>query len=194
MRALKTSNACRDLPLELLVPSEELEHVRRRISQVRTLALRKKIPLDKALLFSEADEPARPMDFNSSVLRMIRQAFQEDQRRGWAQIDPFFRFHRLRHSCATILLLRLWQGTHQIARHLLEKKAKATLQWVIKDSKHFRERLMGCSITEVDLQAIALLLGHGSAATSLEHYVHVLDWYERPNTWDKPKTEPRWDG
>jgi hypothetical protein len=49
---------------------------------------------------------------------------------------------------------------------------------------------MGSRVTEVDLQAIALLLGHGSAATSLEHYLHVLDWYERPSTWDKPKLNP----
>lgn len=190
MRALKTSNARRDLPLELLVPSDELEHVRRRILRVRALALRKEIPLDKALLFSEASDPARPMDFNSSVLGMIRRVFQADERRSWAQIDPAFRFHRLRHSCATILLLRLWPELHGIARHIFGKKAKATLQWVIEDSKHFRERLMGFSVTEVDLQAIALLLGHGSAATSLEHYVHVLDWYERPSTWDKPKLNP----
>lgn len=194
MRALKTSNARRDLPLELLVPSEELKYVCRRISQVRALALRKKIPLDRALLFSEADNPARPMDFNVGVLRMIHRAFQEDERRGWAEIDPTFRFHRLRHSCATVTLLRLWPELHGIARHIFGTKAKATLRWVIEESKDFRERLMGCSVTEVDLQAIALLLGHGSAATSLEHYVHVLDWYERPSTWDKPKTEPRWNG
>jgi integrase len=183
MRALKTSNARRDLPLELLVPSEELKRIRRRVSQVRALAMRKKIPLNKALLFSEADDPARSMDFNSGVLGKIRHAFRADERRSWKQIDPAFRFHRLRHSCATITLLRLWPELHGIARHIFGKRAKATLQWVIEDSKHFGERLMGTSITEVHLQAIALLLGHGSAATSLEHYLHVLDWYERPGTW-----------
>jgi integrase len=190
MRALKTSNARRDMPLELLVPPEELQHVRRRISQVRAIALRKRIPLDKALLFSTVDDPAKPMDFNAGVLRMIRQAFQKDERRGWPEIDPAFRFHRLRHSCATVTLLRLWPELHGIARHVFGTKAKATLQWVIEDSKHFRERLMGSSVLEADMQAIALLLGHGSAATSLEHYVHVLDWYERPSTWDKPKLNP----
>jgi integrase len=183
MRALKTSNARRDLPLELLVPPDELAHVRRRISQVRALALKKKIPLQGALLFSEAGNPARLMDFSSKVLGMIRWAFQGDERRDWAPIDPSFRFHRLRHSCATITLLRLWPELHAIARHIFGKKAKATLKWVIEDSKHFRERLMGCSVTEVDMQAVALLLGHGAAATSLEHYVHVLDWYESPRTW-----------
>ena len=184
MRALKTSNARRDLPLELLVPPKELAQLRRRISQVRALALKKKIPLQGALLFSEAGDPARLMaDFSSKVLGMIRWAFQGDERRDWAPIDPSFRFHRLRHSCATVSLLRLWPELHAIARHIFGKKAKATLQWIIEDSKHFRERLMGCSVTEVDLQAVALLLGHGAAATSLEHYVHVLDWYERPRTW-----------
>jgi integrase len=186
MRALKTSNSRRDLPLELLVPAEELAHVRRRISQVRALALEKKIPLQGALLFSEAGDPARLMDFNAKVLGMIRWAFQADERRDWAPIDPSFRFHRLRHSCATVTFLRLWPELHAIAQHIFGKKAKAILQWVIEDSKHFRERLMGSSVTEVDLQAIALLLGHGSAATSLEHYVHVLDWYERLITWNKP--------
>lgn len=183
MRALKTSNARRDLPLALLMPQEELEHIRKRISNIKALAEKKKLSLSEALLFSEPDNPAKPMDFTTRVLRPIHSAFQGDDRRGWPMIDPSFHFHRLRHSCATIQLLRLWPGLHKIASHLFEKNAKATMRWIGDESREFRKRLLGNQVTEADLQAVALILGHGSAATSLEHYIHVLDWYERPGTW-----------
>jgi hypothetical protein len=58
------------------------------------------------------------------------------------------------------------------------------MKWIGEESKDFRARLLGDDVTEADLQGIALILGHGSAATSLEHYIHVLDWYERPSTWE----------
>jgi hypothetical protein len=48
----------------------------------------------------------------------------------------------------------------------------------IRGSEKFRKDLFGTdAIRGSDLQAIALLMGHGSSATTLEHYLHVLDWY-----------------
>jgi integrase len=184
MRALKTSNARRDLPLALLMPEEELQHIRERVSKIRAVAEKNKLSLFKALLFSEPHNPAKPIDFANRVLKPITLAFQKDERRDWPVIDSSFRFHRLRHSCASIQLLRLWPSLHRIASHLFEKNAKATMRWIGDESKDFREKLLGRHVTEVDLQAIALILGHGSASTSLEHYTHVADWYERPGTWE----------
>jgi hypothetical protein len=105
-----------------------------------------------------------------------------DKLRNWDPIDPDFRFHRLRHSFANVILLKLTPGLLKFGGHILERSEK-TLRW-IEGWKEFREGLFGPQmVIESDLQAIALLLGHGSAATSLEHYISVLDWYEIPETW-----------
>jgi integrase len=186
MRPLKTSNANRDLPLSLLVPEEELIQIRKRVSQVRSQARQKKIPPDQAYLFSESREPGKRMNFNTRLVRKIYKAFKGDRSRKWDPIDSDFRYHRLRHSCATILLLKLWPELHKIARHVLKQDATKTIDWIEgRGSGSFRNKLFGnMHVTEADLQAIALLMGHGSAATSLANYLHVLDWYEMPNSWD----------
>lgn len=177
MRTLKTSNAKRDLPLRVLMPHEELEHVRRRASQIRLRADSAKLPYEKAYLFSRRDTPNKLMAFERVVAR-IHWAFRGDAERDLKVIDSTFHYHRLRHSFCNLTLLRLWPA---LAQRVIEffpgENCRKTREWI--RSETFRQDLFGTDrITQGDLQGLALLMGHGSAAVSLEHYTHVLDFFE----------------
>jgi len=166
LRKLKTANAKRDLPLRLLMTQEEYEEICRFILKVRKLAGGDD---SNALLFCSESDALRNLDFDRLIER-INDAFR------FALKTDSFRYHHLRHSFANICFLRLRPDLHQTAAHLL-RAHKETLEW-IRDSESFRKSLFHTTKLEgEDPQAIALLLGHGSAATSFEHYVHVLDWY-----------------
>lgn len=195
MRALKTSNAKRDLPLRLLIPGDELGHLQRRVRDIYKRAksqyMRLKFPKERpedAFLFSDFENPYRTIDFEQ-VVGWISRAFHGDQDRGWwPPIDPQFHYHRLRHSCCSVLLLKLWEDLRRMAPHIMNRQRHAqTLQWIGDGA--FRESLFGTNrVIESDIQAISVLMGHGAGAVSLEHYIHVLDWYEIPDTWSKDES------
>jgi len=72
--------------------------------------------------------------------------------------------------------LRLSPHLGPVARQILRHHPK-TLD-LIKNTDGFRKALLTTDkVRGTDLQAIALLMGHGSAATTVEHYIHVLDWW-----------------
>ena len=187
MRKLKTSNARRDLPLDVLIPTDELDRVRNRISKIRawaetTIKAQKSAGNDSdkkseertwrdALLFPTRKDPFRSGDFELIVKR-VHESFPGDKD---------FHYHVLRHSLANLLLLKLWPALHPVARRLLHRHPE-TLKW-ISGCEKFRSDLFGTdAIRGSDLQAIALLMGHGSSATTLEHYLHVMDWYRPGGT------------
>lgn len=179
MRSLKTSNAQRDLPLRLLMPRDELGYVRRRVNDVRERAVKANFRPEETFLFSDAGMPTRLIKFDHVVQR-IHQAFRGDANRGWEPLDESFHYHRLRHSFCNLTLLRLWPALGAGASDFLRgERNRLTREWIRPGS--FRQDLFGTgNVTEGDLQGIALLMGHGSAAVSLEHYTHVLDFYEPP--------------
>lgn len=199
MRKLKTSNALRDLPLGPLIPPDELKMVKRRIQRIRDAAeaeLRRQSTGGKthdrssgqkagketnqrmqtwrdALLFPTRKDPFRPGDFETIIdrvhesIRAPKEEFPGDRE---------FHYHILRHSFANLTLLKLWPELHLVARRLFHRHPE-TLAW-IADCEQFRKELFGtCAIRGNDLQAVALLMGHGSAATTLEHYLHLVDFY-----------------
>ena len=106
------------------------------------------------------------------ISEALREAFLGMQESIFAV--PEFTFHMLRHSAANLWLLKLQPNL--VAKCVFERHP-LTLEWI--DEEGFRERLFGTSIHGSDLQAIALLLGHGSSAVSVEHYLHVLEWYRK---------------
>jgi len=171
LRKLKTANAKRDLPFRLLMTPEEFEDLKRFLSWVRALPNSEN---EDALLFCAERSALQPLDFDH-LLRRISDAFHFS-----LKIDSF-RYHHLRHSFANICFLRLQPDLHQTLRHLL-RSHNETLEW-IGDSDSFRKALFRTNKLEGEApQAIALLMGHGSAATSFEHYIHVLDWYRKRTT------------
>lgn len=88
--------------------------------------------------------------------------------------------HHFRHSFATLVTAKLLLKTTQFTRELLHHHPK-TLEWLDEREK-FRKDLFGNStVRSMDLQAVAHLLGHGSAEVSVESYIHSLDWFEEWN-------------
>jgi integrase len=190
MRKLKTSNARRDLPLGVLIPDDELNRIKRRIARIRARAeaalKAEELPgagpgKDKtedrtwrdALLFPTRKDPFRAGDFEEIVGR-VHESIRVPKRNFPGDKD--FHYHVLRHSLANALLLKLSPALHPVARRILHRHPVMLEE--IRGSEKFRKDLFGTdAIRGSDLQAIALLMGHGSSATTLEHYLHVLDWY-----------------
>lgn len=173
LRKLKTSNARRDLPLRVLLLTEELEEVLKFVASAREPAGSNR---EDALLFSVESNPRAHINFER-VIGQVHCALRT------ATGDESIHYHHLRHSFANMLLLKLWPALHSVARHVF-RHHPATVAW-FDEPESFRRRLFGTSaIRRSDLQAIALLMGHGGPATTLEHYIHVLDWYSKPDRRD----------
>jgi integrase len=181
LRKLKTANALRDLPLGMLMPVEELREVLDWVDAVRTKGG------GNALVFHKTDakkksDYAKPMGFDS-VVEALTEAFTKNVKgrrgKGRPPIVPDWHMHQCRHAFSNILLLRLWPELHEFASQAFRYHPQ-TLAWIAgagTGPEQFRMDLFGVGIRGSDLQAIALLMGHGASATSCEHYLHVLDWY-----------------
>lgn len=87
---------------------------------------------------------------------------------------PDHRFHLFRHSCASLLLLKLVAGKSQAAQCWFACYPK-TLDW-LRDGDSLQRALTNTwGPTRKNLYAVSALLGHSAPDVSLEHYVHVLD-------------------
>lgn len=168
LRKLKTSNAERDLPLSPLVPEEELKELLRFVEEARSAAG------SEGRLFHNRLRPEQGMKFDN-VAAALREAFLGTQESKFAV--PEFTFHMLRHSAANFWLLKLLGHLLPVARCVFERHP-LTLEWV--DRPGFRNELLGTDqIRGSDFQICAFLLGHGSSAVTVEHYLHVLEWHRK---------------
>lgn len=176
LRKLKTANAFRDLPLGVLMPVEELREVLDWVDGIR------KEGGPNALVFhtgnaKKKSDYAKPMSFDS-VVDALSDAFSK-RAKSRPPIVPDWHMHQCRHAFANITLLRLWPELHEVARQVLRYHPQ-TLEWLAgadANPEQFRLDLFKTAgIRGSDLQAIALLMGHGASATSCEHYLHILDW------------------
>lgn len=165
LRKLKTSNARRDLPLSVLMPLDELKIVMNFVAAARRAG-------DSAPIFHQKRNALKVMRFDR-VIELLKTAFHGD---GRVPMVPDFHYHMLRHSAANIWLLKLSDSLQPVARHILRRHPR-TLEW-ISDGQSFRVGLLGSDeIGGLDLMIISALLGHGSVAVSLRHYLHILDWW-----------------
>lgn len=194
LRQLKTANAVRDLPLGVLVPAEELREVLSWVEGVR--AKNEDGLVFHAIGAKTKSDYAKPMGFDT-VVEALTDAFTKKVK-GRPPVVPGWHMHQCRHAFANITLLRLWPELHEFARQVFRYHPQ-TLAWIAgketdpeQSRPHlsepdqwgpdrFRRDLFRAGIRGSDLQAIALLMGHGASATTAEHYLHVLDWYVPAN-------------
>lgn len=190
LRELKTANAVRDLPLRVLMPVEELREVLSWVEGIR--AKNEDGLVFHAIGAKKKSDYAEPMSFDS-VVEALTDAFTKDVKRrkgkGRPPVVPDWHMHQCRHAFANVTLLRLWPELHDFARQVFRYHPQ-TLAWIAGKkadpeqsrsdqlgANQFRRDLFRAGIRGSDLQAIALLMGHGASATTAEHYLHVLDWY-----------------
>jgi integrase len=166
-RRVKTSNANRSIPAGILLSPEEL-------SELNVFLREKRNWGNEALLFSksepeEMDVPLNPDGLVDKIHMAMRDALD----------DQSLKMHHLRHSFATLLTAKLLPNTAGFVRGFFGERHEKTVKWLEEDRGVFRKQLFGTSeIKGLDFQAVAHLLGHGSPATSVEHYIHSLDWFE----------------
>jgi integrase len=166
LRDVKTTNSSRSIPAGILLSPQELSELKAFLRQ-RSQAPRTG---KYALLFSTKTDVSVPLA-PDSLVRQIHIAMRT------ALKDSSLKVHHLRHSFATLLTAKLLPNTTSFVHDFLKRHPK-TLEW-LGDRQAFRERLFGTSdVKGLDLKAISHLLGHGSVATSAEHYIHSLDWFQ----------------
>ncbi len=163
-RDLKTPAAIRNLPLDILLTEEELALLRD-WKQERVAQRNEGEP---PFVFS-VPELSPGVLSERLIFPLIHRAMRE------VTGDQSVRFHHFRHSFATWVLARLLVAdlpqTPTLHSHL-----PATTEW-LKTARQFTTRLYGHEhLTRKHGYAVARLLGHSSPQTSLEHYVHCLDW------------------
>ncbi len=170
-RKLKTKNSNRSLPAALLLPERDFAELKQWVGK-RAAASKTG---GEALLFSNPDDASRVLD-PDYVFSRIANAMRE------ALCDRSLKLHHLRHSFATLLAARLLPQTQGFAKVFL-KRHPLTAEWLTNKNarQQFRTLLFGTDqVHRADLQAVAHLLGHSSPATTVEHYVHCLDWVGVP--------------
>jgi integrase len=87
---------------------------------------------------------------------------------------PMLRFHHLRHSAASWILLRLMLSDLNEVPVIF--KNQPLTQALLDKSGEFRRRLYNNgNLTRRHLYATAAILGHASPLVTLEHYIHTLD-------------------
>jgi integrase len=191
LRQLKTANAVRDLPLRVLMPVEELREVLSWVEGVRAKGGDDGLVFHASRAKKESDY-AEPMSFDS-VVEALTDAFTKNvtkrKGKGRPPVVPGWHMHQCRHAFANVTLLRLWPELHDFARQMFRYHPE-TLAWIAGEKAdpeqtrsdqsgpdQLRRDLFRAGIRGSDLQAIALLMGHGASATTAEHYLHVLDWH-----------------
>lgn len=169
LRELKTSNAMRSIPLQALLSEHELSRFRSYVRRHRIGAMPNKHQGINLMFPASFQKPWAPIDEGrlvADIHAMLRNQLG----------DRTLRLHHLRHSCATLLAAKLFSGSDNLLGRMFLNHP-LTVRW-LADRDDLRLQLFGTSeITALDLQAIALLLGHGSPEVTLEHYIHSMDWY-----------------
>lgn len=160
VRTLKTQNAHRTLPINVLLDEKEQALL---CGQLKSLKKRK-----DSFLISRAGSPDTPYDTPDLRKRVVDSLKASTD-------NEALRYHHLRHSFASWLMLSLGMAQWQLPADELFAHLPETAAW-LKASAARAEALL-CNPTNTNQAGyrLAELLGHGSLGTSLYHYVHTMD-------------------
>ena len=169
LRALKTRNANRNLPLSELMPGVELDQQLAWREHRRAAGAER----DDLLFPGYETSDGKSLRNSHQHLTLITEALQR------ATHDRSFRFHHLRHSFASWMLLKFWVVEQSSESDRLPLWFLPTEHDRIRFSVAPKERkaLLGNAPTNRrGLMQVSRLLGHGSVAITLGSYVHVIDF------------------
>ncbi|MBU2758676.1 tyrosine-type recombinase/integrase [Acidithiobacillus sulfurivorans] len=158
-RRLKTRNATRALPLDVLLENDELELLRKWIAYRGESGA----VLGEEYLFVLPEIGHNPIAQETAMSRIHAdmRAVTGDQR---------LHFHHLRHSFANQILWKLMLADIEPQHLPLPYRREQN------SARVFRQRLLGVDhATRKQLYAIAALLGHSGPEISMNHYLHNLD-------------------
>lgn len=163
-RRLKTKNSQRLIPLYALLTEEEFHRLERwRIRRVEQEAYSNSSEYLFAIPSKNFDSVPQELVF--PILHSAMRSVTGDDK---------LRYHHLRHSFASLTLLRLMASTYSAPISFFKKMPRQANE--IKFSTEFREQLLPVQgPTRKYLYAVGRLLGHSGPDISLEHYIHILD-------------------
>jgi integrase len=162
-RKLKSRNAVRRLPIGFLTIEAELKEL---LEWCDARTSDQSVPAPR-FLFGNARKQLDvvPQTIFEQINQILRKVTE----------DPTIHFHHLRHSFATWTWLSLMLADMTKPPDLFPH-LEMTTAW-LRESAAFRSKLYGHGmVTRKHTYMLAQLLGHGSPATSMEHYVHCADW------------------
>jgi integrase len=162
---VKSENANRRLPMTLFLSPEEINNLKQLVQRALLLHAQKR----NVGIF------ARPINPNILIdLKPHREAITQAMKK--VTNDPSVTLHTCRHTFANYLYLLVCRGElpPSINQELLSwSREKQSYQ-------HFTHKLISELLKETFsahkiLHAISLMLGHEDVATTIKHYIHVLD-------------------
>lgn len=163
-RKLKSLSATRRIPLHVLLPPDEL----RLLLSWKAYRLREEKNVgQRTLLFSVSGLPTTPMT-EAKVFPVIREALVR------VTGDASLRYHHLRHSFATWLLVRVTGKSTGLRR-----EAPFLVHQEFDDDRisMIREQLLGNEyLGRKGAYLVAALCGHAEVGTTFESYVHLSEW------------------
>lgn len=162
-RTLKSRNARRRLPLRVLLTESELEEV----LAWRNARISDQGSATSDCLFGNVRENLDVVP--QAILEQINQILRR------VTGDETMHFHQLRHSFATWTWLRLMLADMKNPP-VLFPHLKMTTVWLLEGSAFRKKIYRHDRPTRKHAYLLAQQLGHGSPSTSMEHYVHLLDW------------------
>lgn len=161
---LKSTSSRRQLPLNILMSSDERVELLNYHQAQRVKVGKRKVP--GKFIFSE-DNGKTPMDFTE-----LQRSLHEQMRQLTG--DPDLRFHHLRHSFASHAL----QASHGLTEPL-------------QLPEHWQDHMLQ-GTSRKHLHQISNYVGHSSGSVTLQHYTHNLDCVVRdllwPHSFDHKKT------
>ncbi|GLS91786.1 hypothetical protein GCM10007916_28560 [Psychromonas marina] len=162
---VKSQNGNRRLSMTLLLSNEEIDYLKKLVQRALLLHNQKR----NVGIFARSINPNILVD-----LKHHRQAITQAMKQ--VTNDPSVTLHICRHTFANYLYLFVCRG------ELPPSINKELLSWSreIESYQHFSQKLISELLKETFsphkiLHAISLMLGHEDVATTIKHYIHVLD-------------------
>jgi len=163
-RRLKTNSSRRKIPLYALLSEEEWK---------KLLAWKeKRLKQESEAEFSEYLFAVKELNFRCAPEDLVFPIIHKAMRSVTG--DQTLRYHHLRHSFASLTILKLLAADYGAPLSLFSQLPKQRAE--IEDAKTFKDNLMILQgPTRKFAYAVARLLGHSGPDISLEHYIHSLD-------------------